>query len=603
MKYSPVSKANRKKLDIALAAFISAFCLAASAQAQTVYFDPNDTHTAAGGDGEFNGATSWESGGVNGPFASGDSAYFDGAAGTVTVNAPVSAKYLEVGVTSGTETIGSGVDASQVTLGPVLLNQGQTLFKVDAGSENMVFNSNVNLLLEGQTYGDEVAGTSASTGNVTFNGGITFTDNVTLATDPANNSTGSPGLDLVATAPGGTFTLNSSVRLVTDPGAEPTQNGNAPNLYFTGSSASNTLTLTSNAKFIDTRIDADGGTVLDDGAQFTILPGGESTNGPILIGNGGQYLAGLANMTISDSVQFVGGGGSLGSDVVGVTTFSGTNSYNNSLVAISYSGSAPVNLVAGAGSRVNILGDVVNGNGYGINKTGVGTVNIDDGYNVRIQGGGWDVQNGTLLVNSNGTIVNGTIPGGGAIGLTIDNVATSSLSSSQTYATLGGNASVSALVTAAGANSAITPGDPTVNNGIGTLTLNGGLTATSGLTLNFVLDGEGNAVGVDSSRLIVPDLTLSGPVTVNFSTVDTIETGVYYTVIDANNESASWNVSGANFTFNAPAGYAVDNYKLSTTGDTFSVEFDAVPEPSTWALMGLGVVLVVGAARFRKQQA
>src|ERR1700744_2684884 len=126
MKYSLFSKADRKKLDIAFAAFASIFFLAAPAQAQTVYFDPNDTGTAAGGSGEWNGATSWESGaavgqsgGVNGPFVSGDSAYFDGAAGTVTVNAPVTASYLEVGVNAGTETFGTGVgvDAGQITLG------------------------------------------------------------------------------------------------------------------------------------------------------------------------------------------------------------------------------------------------------------------------------------------------------------------------------------------------------------------------------------------------------------------------------------------------------------------------------------------------------
>ena len=623
------------KAFVAFASLVACgFLVVSSASAQTnYYFDPGaDGGTGSGGSGEFNNSIWYDSATstTDTTFAPLNNAFFDGAAGTVTVDAPVSANYLEVGVTSGTtETIGTtGADASQITLGPILQNQPYNLLQVDAGSENVVFNSNLNLNLENQTYGTELSGSSASTGNVSFNGGITFTNNTTPATDPSGNSTGSPGLSLTATAPGGTFTVNSAVSLVETPGDIPTQNGNAPNLYFTGSSASNTLTLTSNASFVDTRIFADGGTVLDQGAKFTYMSGGESTNGPILVGGGGQYLADVAGMTVNDTVQFQGGGGSIGSDVVGVTNFSGHNSYNNSLVAISYAGSSPVNLTAGAGARVNILGDVQNGNGYEINKTGAGTVNIDDGYNYRLQGGGWDIQNGTLLVNSNGTIVEGTIPGTGPfdptpnapnggytnethIGLTIENVATAALSSTQTYATLGGNASVSALVTAAGGNSSITPGDPTVNGGIGALTLAGGLTASSGLTLNFVLNGEGGGVenpGVNNSVLDVPTLTLNGPVTVNFTTLDTVATGVYYTVIqglDPENANAVANWSGVtdpSFTFNAPAGYAVENYILETDlgGDTFSVEFEAVPEPSTWALMGLGVVLVAGVARFRK---
>jgi len=598
MNHLPFSKASA----VVASLIASGLLVVSSASGQTnYYFDPGAAGgTGSGGSGEFNSPVWYD--GTDTSFVSGNNAIFDGSAGTVTVDAPVSANYLEVGATSGTETIGTtGADASQITLGPVLKNQPYTMIQVDAGSENVVFNSNVDLLLEGQTYNNETTATSASTGNVTFNGGITFEDNVTLATDPTGNSTGGPGFNLIATAPGGTFTLNSAVTLVTDPGAEPTANGNAPNLAFTGSSTSNTLTLTSGASFVDTRIFASGGTVLDQGAKFTVNTN-ENTNGPILVGNGGQFLADVAGMTISDSVQFQSGGGSIGSDVVGVTTFSGTNSYNNSLVAISYAGSAPVNLVAGAGSRVNILGDVVNGNGYGINKTGVGTVNIDDGYNFRIQGGGWDVQNGTLLVNSSGTIVNGTTPGGAPVGLTIENAANSALSSTQTRATLGGNATVSALVTAVGANSSITPGDPTVNGGIGTLTLNGGLAASNGLTLNFVLDGENTNPGIDNSLLIVPTLTLDGVVTVNFSTVDTVLTDTYYTVMTANNESdATWTLgSNLSFDFNAPAGYAVESYVLDPDGKTFSVEFEAVPEPSTWALMGLGVVLVAGTARFRK---
>jgi hypothetical protein len=605
MNYLFFSKTNRSKFEVPLVAIASLLFLSASVRAQVAYFDPMDTGTPAGGSGEFNGATSWESGGANGPFVSGESAVFDGAAGTVTVNADVNVGYtpgqldaMEIGVTSGTtETIGtSGADASQITFGPILLNQNQTIVGIDSGTESVVFNSNLNLNLEAQTYGN-IYVTSATSGNVAIEGGINFTNNASDATDPGNHSDGSPGLDLDATTSGGTFTLDSAVTSVEVAGNHPTQNGNQPTLLFTGSNANNTLTLTTGASFTNTRVEANGGTILDQGATFVrtngVLLNG---NGPIFVGGGGQYLADTAGMTISDTVSFTSGGGSIGSDLAAVTTFSGDNSYNNGLVAIAYANANdPMDLTAGAGGRVNILGDVVNANGGMVSKTGAGIVNIDDNNNARIQQYGWDIQNGTLLANSSGTITTG--------GLSIGNVATSALvPNTQTYATLGGLGNVSALTTAVGANSSITPGDPTVNNGIGTLTLSGGLTATSGLTLNFVLNGEGTGLGTNSSLLIVPTLTLDGVVTVNFTTLDTVVTDSYYTVMSANNEPGSTWTGTPSFTFNAPAGYEVEKYIFDKRGDTFSVEFEAVPEPSTWALMGLGALLVAGAARFRKQQ-
>jgi hypothetical protein len=259
----------------------------------------------------------------------------------------------------------------------------------------------------------------------------------------------------------------------------------------------------------------------------------------------------------------------------------------------------------------------VNGNGDGIDKVGAGTINVTDAnpYDENQQAfgnsspgaGGWEIKNGTMLIN--GTVTNNTAITG--TGVEIDNVATLSLVPNvQTYATLGGNGSTLVAVTADGANSSITPGDPTVNGGIGTLTLNGGLTASSGLTLNFVLDGEGTMPGVDSSLLEVPTLSLNGVVTVNFTTVDTVVTGTPYTVMYGGNGTTSW-TAGDNLSFDisAPAGYALDEtygtggYMFDTGGsgdDFLSVQFVEAPEPSTWALMGLGVVLVAGAARFRK---
>jgi hypothetical protein len=54
-----------------------------------------------------------------------------------------------------------------------------------------------------------------------------------------------------------------------------------------------------------------------------------------------------------------------------------------------------------------------------------------------------------------------------------------------------------------------------------------------------------------------------------------------------------WDISGASFTFNGvPSGYAAtEMYNAPTSGnESVTVSFGAVPEPSDWALMGVGAV-------------
>jgi hypothetical protein len=102
--------------------------------------------------------------------------------------------------------------------------------------------------------------------------------------------------------------------------------------------------------------------------------------------------------------------------------------------------------------------------------------------------------------------------------------------------------------------------------------------------------------------------SLNGPVTVNFQALGPVAIDTPYTLMKGG--AGVW-TKGADtsFTFNTPAGYVLDpsfgtdGYIFSTTpdGGSFSVEF--IPEPSTWALMGLGLVALLAIGRFRKQQA
>jgi hypothetical protein len=589
-----------------IAAIVSFVFLTSTAQAQNLYFDPNQTESPAGGSGEFNGTDNFYNGTTDQTFTSGTETYFDGLAGTVSVDAAVSPAYLEVGVTSGTETIGtSGTDASQITLGPIGNafsgnSYGLNPINIDAGTENVVFNSNLNLNIEDQYYNSANLN-AATSGNVTFNGGITFTNNTSNATDASGNSTGEPNLNLNGTA-GGTFTISSEVSLVNIPGSQPVQNGNNPNLVIQGSSGATAIaTLTSSAVFDNVNIIAGANSIVyDKGATYDLADDTGNGNGQAYVGNGGQYLADTAGMTVQTTVEVSGGIGIVGSDLAAVTTFSGNSNPHAAGTSVSaYNGATPY-LTAAAGGRVNFIGDVFNGGGGLVVKIGAGTVNMGDTGTVRAedQSGGWEIQNGTLLAGATNAITGS--------GVTIDNVATSSLvPGTQTRATLGGIGSVSAPVTAAGANSSITPGDPTINNGIGTLTLSGGLTAGTGVTFNIELNGAA-ANGYDTVAFNGSNLTLSGTVTFNFTNLSgKLDTTPYdvLTGFSANTTGGS-SLDTAVYDLVAPAGYVatVDPTDLLPGATTFAVDFTAVsvPEPSTWAMIGLGLMVLVVMGRFRR---
>jgi fibronectin-binding autotransporter adhesin len=600
----------------ALAAFVFSLLLAGIARAQDhLYFDPTDTGapSGSGGSGSFPNSDYYDqsTGTEVAGFVTGDEAYFDGPAGDVTVDSAVSPVYLEVGVTSGTETFGTGTPgnittANSITLGPIGNAfsgnpYGLNPINIDAGTENVAFNSNLNLNIEDQYYGNGVLN-DATSGNLAFNGGLTFTNNTTNATDSSGNSVGQPNLILNATA-GGTFTINSEVNLVSAPGSQPVQNGNNPNVVIQGATGATAIaTLATNAVFDNVSIFASANSIVyDQGATYNLADDTGSGNGLAFASGGGEYLADTADMTVQTTVEVVNGIGIVGSDLAAVTTFSGNSNPHAPGTSVSaYNGGTPY-LTAAAGGRVNFTGDVFNGDGGSVYKIGAGTVNMDDTGAVRAedQRNGWEIQNGTLLADATNAITGS--------GVMIDQVATSALvPGTQTYATLGGVGSVSAPVTAAGANSSITPGDPTINNGIGTLTLASGLTASSGVTFNLTLDGA-KANGFDTVAFNGSNLTLGGTVTFNFTNMGgKLDSGPYdvLTGFSANTTGGS-SLDTAAYILNAPAGYVatLDPSDLLPGATNFAVDFTAVPEPSTWALIGLSGLGLVGFGKFRKLRA
>src|SRR5690606_25480116 len=102
-------------------------------------------------------------------------------------------------------------------------------------------------------------------------------------------------------------------------------------------------------------------------------------------------------------------------------------------------------------------------------------------------------------------------------------------------------------------------------NSIGTLTLSGGLTANSGATFSFDINGA----SIDSIDFGSAALNLGGTTTFNFNSLGAVETGVAYTLFAG---TGDWSSTSARFVINGPAGYELD----TSYGDGRGYIFDDV---------------------------
>jgi hypothetical protein len=113
-------------------------------------------------------------------------------------------------------------------------------------------------------------------------------------------------------------------------------------------------------------------------------------------------------------------------------------------------------------------------------------------------------------------------------------------------------------------------------------------------------------------------MTLNGTITINLTALGSAPLftgpGNEYILMHG---SGDWAEGDPTFVVNAPVGYALDNtfgqddglgdgnrtgWSFDTVGDTFAVQLIAVPEPSTYALLGLGLLALVAFHRVRKMQ-
>ena len=214
-------------------------------------------------------------------------------------------------------------------------------------------------------------------------------------------------------------------------------------------------------------------------------------------------------------------------------------------------------------------------------------------------GTGTTILTGSNIYTGTTTITNGT--------LLANNTAGSALGSSsvlvQSGGTLGGNGSIAGPVTiASGGN--LTPG----SEGIGALTLTDGLTIQSGATTTFLINSTNSFTSLNIQGGIVSyggtmrlDLTSYASLAASgdsFALFGTWGEGATNT-----NNFSSLIAIGATMTFTDAGGLwsATDlttglNYQFSDATGQLSVT-TAVPEPSTYALFGLGALALIVAYR------
>jgi fibronectin-binding autotransporter adhesin len=288
--------------------------------------------------------------------------------------------------------------------------------------------------------------------------------------------------------------------------------------------------------------------------------------------------------------------------------------------------------------------------GQGTVNLGTGTLTLNGGpyensgyfYGTLNGSGGLAVTGGYMVMSGSGTYTGGTtvtgtvtqsgtltVSGSTAIGTGPVTVSGGQLS--LTTGTILGNTLSFTGGTLGGSGTFATPGGITVGTGrildpnsidyaasntsdIGTLSFSTGLTLASGGTYNWGINNATGTAGVNWDTLqitgtLVLTATPASPFTLAmFSGADGAvpgfdNTGSYTWVI----ATASGGVTGLNpnaIVFDATSLYTPlgdGHFFLSQSGNDLVLNFSPVPEPSTWALLGLGVAgLLVAQIRRRR---
>jgi T5SS/PEP-CTERM-associated repeat protein len=355
--------------------------------------------------------------------------------------------------------------------------------------------------------------------------------------------------------------------------------GGVPYWAFEGSGSSGNSLIVSSAGFVSAvntsigmfAISSNNAvTVTGSNSIFTnsgVLTVGDAGSGTLVVANGGSVLSAggivIANQSGSSGTLNIGSLG--GSDTAGTL--------NSSSISFG-SGTGTINFNNG---DVTTVSSTISGNGS-VNQLGSGTT-ILTGNNSYT--GTTTVSAGTLLANNNS---------GSAVG-------TSTLTI-QSGGTIGGNGTIS------GGTSIASGGNLTAgSSGTGSLSFTAGLTLSSGATTSFLLNSTNSFTSIN---LIGNSVNYGGALTFNITSY-TPAVGDAFTVFNmTGGASESGDFSsvevGSTFLTDVDGLWIGTNagvtYQFSDSTGQLTVEL--VPEPSTYALFGLGIVVTLAVVRRKR---
>lgn len=664
----------------ALAVTMAGF-LATSAHAQTIYYyDPKATGSTPGSAG----TGTWDTGTTSDFVEQGTSsdtfyplpvaystepaAYFGGGSSDVTVDGTVNATVYR-----------SAADVAANTPIPPAMefnpgnNNTVTIDAASGGSINAVIDDEAGVP-NGQAFYYQGSIIQVDSGNVTINAPINVdqADGEDSGADISNNNTGTLTLTGAMTFEGsdngsyeGFFVSNTQGGSVVFDSTVTTENtvtpivGNSTQPFYLHFTSGNATTIA--GEFDGNIKPASSGPNGSDGASGNDILSADS--GILLLDNSNydslNVAAGASALTNGDVTisATISTNGTIGGYKPGVSTFSGLIGENSN----SYS------IVAAAGGKVDVTGYITQDNGGVVQNLvsigGPGVVDISgntNDYNSGYRGAGYqggggtygydhytastdsnsyvgtDIVSGTTIISN----TSGSAFGGGAnqprenATDPTESAGVNDVVDLEAGAALGGTGYSQQEIIAKAATSIITPGEMDQNgiSSYGTLHLDNGLAATTGLTGNFQLGltdsdkveististapftyydpslGMVTTVTVDVNGAPTDALTLTGNVVINLSTVagDTIDPTQSYELFYSKTGTA-WDIGGADFSFTgAPTGYTASEEYVANDGsgnEAIDVTFSEIPEPSTWVLMGLGGLILIGTGKLRKLRA
>jgi hypothetical protein len=338
--------------------------------------------------------------------------------------------------------------------------------------------------------------------------------------------------------------------------------------------------------------------------------------------NQGQLSLTNSNITAPVGVQFIGSTNNTLTNVTidaimtGVTATQSTLELTGGNITLTGMGSMGINLAA---STATVSGVNIDSEAYslGVNATQGSTLTLaDSAINTAYLGVVIDNNSSGILNN-----VNITTTGENARALHLNNSSAEANLNNKTF-TGGITAEVSSTLTLTGSNGTHLNGDIT-SNGSSTvnLTLTGAGTELHGnfiqdanvasvinLTLGAgtLLEGGGtldsltleNGVTIDYTGLITvtDSIDVNGTVTIDFS--ELTATGDY-DILDWSAATGNVNVAAANYNF---TGAGVEGtFVINMESGQLTFNATAVPEPSTYFLMGAGLGALLLAARCRRK--